>query len=255
MTIHINHDGPISRVILDKPDQNLLNIETMDQLVEAHREADAHPETRVIVTTSALPDMFSNGLDPHYVLNTPVPDRVAIFRAVGRMLHGLFSLGKPHISQINGPAMAGGAILAIASDFRFFDTDSGRMSFSEPKVGLPVPGGVITAINHFCDRKYLHEIVMLAANMDAATAIKYGLANGMARGAELGQLVEKTAARLSRLSPTVLRQTKSNLRSEILPQLETLANRGDEILPFVGEGFLSEGLGALVENRFANFTK
>ena len=255
MTIHLTHEGPISRVILDKPDQNLLDIETMDQLVELHREADAHPNTRVIVTASALPDMFSNGLDPHYVLRTPVPERIAIFRAVGRMLHGLFSLGKPHISQVNGPAMAGGAILAIASDFRFFDTDSGRMSFSEPKVGLPVPSGVIAAISHFCDRKYLHEIVMLAANMDAATALKFGIANGMAQGDALTELVNKTAGRLSRLSPTVLRETKSNLRAEILPRLEALANRGDEILPFVGEGFLSEGLGALVENRFANFTK
>ena len=68
MSIELIHEGPVSIVTLNTPPMNLLEIETMDLLVDLHREADAHPDTRVIVTRSAVPNMFSNGLNPQYVL-------------------------------------------------------------------------------------------------------------------------------------------------------------------------------------------
>ena len=255
MTIEVIHEGAISRVVFNNPPFNLLDIETMDNLVTAHKEAEARPETRVILTTSAIAGMFSNGLDPAYVVNTPVADRPAIFRGVGRMLHGLFGLRKPHIAVVNGPAMAGGAILALTADFRYFDTEHGRLSFSEPKVGLPIPPAVIAAIDCFCRRDKLREVAMLGANMDAAYAGEAGMCDGMATGTDLHEMVQKAAGRLARLSPTVMAEGKANLRKDVLPQVATLKDRGDELLAYVGDDMLGEGLRALMEKRFPNFAR
>ncbi len=253
MTITIKKEGLVSTVILDEPPQNLMTIAFMDELVEAHKEADAHPDTRVIITASAVPGMFSNGLDPAYVLERSKRERVPIFRAVGRMLHGLFSLGKPHIAKITGPAMAGGAILAITADFRFFETEQGRMSFSEPKVGLPIPESVAVVIRHFCNPAYLREVVLLARNMDAAFAVASGMADGAAPADKLEEMVYKQAERLARLSPSIMKTTKRGLRREILPRTEAFQHGDPAFDQFVGDQFLGEGLTALVENRFPRF--
>lgn len=255
MPLSLEHNGPVSRVVMDLPTQNLLNIEVMDELVDLHRQADAREETRVIVTASAVEGVFSNGLDPKYVIGMPTPERPKIFNGVGRMLHGLFSLSKPHIAEISGPAMAGGAIIALTADFRYFDAEIGRMSFSEAKVGLPLPPAVIAAIECFVAKPFVREVAMLAANMDAAYAQKVGLCDGQWGREDYRAMVDKAIGRLARLSPTVVAETKRNMRKDVLPKLESLMNREDEILPFVGDDLLGEGLLALVENRFPNFKR
>ena len=253
MKVSVQHEGVVSRVILDNPPLNLLDIETMDALVDAHKEADAHPETRVILTESAVPHVFCNGLDPQYVLSLEEGKRTDVFRAVGRMLHGLFSLGKPHISLIKGPAMAGGAVLAITSDFRIFDVEHGRLSFSEPKVGLPIPEAITAVIKQYCARPFLRDVVMLAKNMDARQAMLAGLADSAAKPEGFDEVVQKLVERLARLSPSVLKETKRGMRCEALVKTAAFLEGDAAFDRFVGDGFLGEGLKALVEERFPNF--
>lgn len=253
MTLRLEHQGPVSRVILDYPPQNLLTIDIMDGIVEAHREAASRAGTRVILTESAVPGMFSNGLDPQYVLNFAETERVQVFRAVGRMLHGLFSLDKPHICKITGPAMAGGAILAITADFRLFDTEHGRISFSEPKVGLPIPGAVQAVIGQFSQPRYLRDIVLMAKNLDAPAALAAGLADGAASGNDLDEMVRKWAERLVRLSPSVLAATKKAMREKVRHETAAFLEGDPRFDRFTGDQFLGEGLRALVDQRFPRF--
>lgn len=255
MTVTLKQHGWVSVVTFDAPPLNLMTIEIMDRLVEAHREADADPETRVILTTSAVPGMFSNGLDPTYVLGFEAERRPQIFRAVGRMLHYLFELSKPHICKVSGPAMAGGAILAITADFRAFDNEHGRLSFAEPKVGLPIPKAVVRVIEHFCRPAKLREVIMLGKNMDAKEALAAGIADIASSGDELDKAIQKLAERLCRLSPAVLAATKRDMRGNILELTRQCAESQPDFDRFLGDDFLGEGLRALVEGRFANFTR
>ena len=255
MSIRLEHEGLVSRIILDNPPQNLLDIDALDAVVAAHQEADAHPKSRVILTTSAVPAMFSNGLDPAYVLAMPADQRITVFQAVGRVIHGLISLGKPQICLVNGPAMAGGAIIAITADFRVFDAEHGRLSFSEPKVGLPIPPPLVEVIRLFCDPAHLRNVVLMGKNMDARSAMSAGLADASASGDALADVVAKMVQRLARLSPAVMAATKRGMRQHLYDSTATLARRDSQFLDFVGDEFLGEGLRALVEERFARFDR
>jgi enoyl-CoA hydratase/carnithine racemase len=70
------------------------------------------------------------------------------FQAIRGFLYGLNDVFKrillfpmPVICAINGHAVAGGAILALACDFRFMKADKGFFFFSEVDVGIPfIPG-------------------------------------------------------------------------------------------------------------------
>lgn len=257
-TITVSHQGAVSTITLNSPPMNLMTIEMLDALAEAHREADAHPDTRVMVTRSGIDGMFCNGLDPQYVLDHDSDGRLEIFRAIGRMAHGIYALTKPHITVINGPAMAGGAVLAILSDYRYFEEEKGRISFAEVKVGIPVPSGIIDLVTAVCHRPYVRDVLMLGKNMSAQQALEAGLADAVAPADKLDGVVAKQAERLSRLSLDVLRKVKAHMRAPLLP---TLANtlQGDakshEFAQFVEAPYLGEGLTALVEGRPPAFEK
>ena len=252
--VSVTHVDETSTVVFNHAPMNLLNIDTMDALLAAHREADAHPDTRVIVLRSAIKGLFSNGLDPMAVLAADSAGRVAIFEALGRLSQGLISLGKPHIAVLNGPALAGGAVLAVLADFRYLDEEVGAICFAEVKVGLPVPASIIAVIRQYCAPPMLREVVLLGKHLKAPLALEAGLADGIAPAAKLEDMVTTHVARLARLSPAVLRTTKAHLHA---PLLATLAGAGgsdfEALVPFLGEDFMVEGLNAVLEGRPAVF--
>jgi len=250
--VTVSHEGMASVVTMNNPPMNLMDIETMDALLAAHQEADAHPDTRVIVTRSAIEGMFSNGLNPMYVLERDAAGRLDVFTGVGRLVTGIYSLTKPHITVVNGPAMAGGAVLAILSDFRYFDQDHGRISFAEGKVGVPIPEGLIAIIRDVCQPTMLRDVVLMGKNLDAEEAKAAGLADGIAPSEQLDAIVDKQVERIARLSLDVLRVTKANLRAPVLARTQNVlqdSGGGHEFAKFVGEAYLGEGLKAVIEAR------
>ncbi|MCC6697496.1 MAG: enoyl-CoA hydratase/isomerase family protein [Candidatus Hydrogenedentes bacterium] len=254
--IAVTHEGTVSTVTFSSPPFNLLDVPIMDDLVAAHREADAHPQTRVIVTRSGLEGMFCNGLNPLMVLESDLAGRVSFFDAVGRMVHGLYSLRKPHIAVLNGPAMAGGAVLAITADFRYMDRERGAFCFAESKVGVPVPEGLVAVIAAVCSPAMLREVVLLGKNLTPDLALAAGLVDGLAAAADLDELVKTQIARLARLSPGVLAATKTALRARVLTKTEELAQHsGADFAQFLGDSYLGEGLKAYLDGRQPLYTK
>jgi enoyl-CoA hydratase/carnithine racemase len=256
--VSVTHEGAVSTITFNNPPFNLLDIEVMEALLAAHQEADAHPDTRVMVTRSAIEGMFSNGLNPLVMLELDNAGRIEVFRAVGRLCHGIYGLTKPHIAVVNGPAMAGGAVLAILADFRFFDQDRGRICFAESKVGVPIPGSLQSIIKNVCMPPWLREIVLLGKNFDAATAQQAGLADGLASADTLDAMAGKMVARLSRLSLDVLRVSKEAMRAHVVQELRELADMDPATHPFarfVAPEYLGEGLNAFMEGRAPVFVK
>ena len=255
MSVSVTHKGHFSIVEFSNPPMNLMTLSDMRDLIQGHQQADSHPETRVILTKSGVDDFYSNGLDPNYVLALSNAQRVEVFQGVADLFCALVHLNKPHLTLVNGPAMAGGAILALTADYRFFEQDKGRISFSEPKVGLPIPSAICKAIEAVVARKYVRNVVMMAANLDAAGALEVGLADGVGQGQAAEDQLMDHAKRLARLSPSVMRETKAAVRQEVRSTAEAFARELGVFASFVGDAFLGEGLSALVEGRHPNFVR
>lgn len=254
--IAVTHAGLVTTVTYTNPPFNLLDIEIMDALISAHQEADAHPDTRVIVTRSGLDGMFCNGLNPLTVLDADMGGRSAIFAGVGRLIHGLYSLKKPHIAVLNGPAMAGGAVFAITADFRYMDQERGALCFAEAKVGVPVPEDLATIIAGVCSPAMLREVIMLGKNLKPEQALAAGLVDGIAPADGLEELVSTQVARVSRLSCDVVKACKASIRAPILRRTERSSIQSDAAFTrFLSDEYLGEGLKAFLEGRQPQFQK
>ena len=82
--------------------------------------------------------VFSAGIDLKRWLREPV-DYVQPFLAeLERLFQRVFSFPKPIVAMINGPAVAGGCMVAAACDYRWITTTA-SIGIPELRVGVPLP--------------------------------------------------------------------------------------------------------------------
>jgi enoyl-CoA hydratase/carnithine racemase len=173
-----NHIGYVS---LARAPMNLMDIPFMQAFTEAHRELAENDDVWGVIVHSAVDGYFSNGLDPAMMLSRDTKGRAEVFEVLLGMVLEVYAYPKPHISAIEGHAMAGGAVLAILSDWRFMSRDKSRISFSEVAVGLTIPKAIINLIESATGPGPLREIAMLGSAIKSTDAKRMGLVDEVIR--------------------------------------------------------------------------
>ncbi|KAI0146511.1 enoyl-CoA hydratase/isomerase [Pestalotiopsis sp. NC0098] len=90
--------------------------------------------TGVVITTSAIPKFYSNGLDLDLAIRTPGFTEDALYP----LFHRFLTFPMPTIAVLNGHAFAGGFMLAMHHDYRVFAGDRGYMCINELEFGAPL---------------------------------------------------------------------------------------------------------------------
>lgn len=210
------HDR-VAKILLDHPASNTLTVELMEGLSAVVRNMASAPagvRPRVIVLGSAVAGQFSQGIDPHAVVSGDLAYRKKIFLTLGDLVESLWFSYIPVIADVSGPAIAGGAVLAMLADFVIMDTSRSKICFSEVKVGLPVPGFVQRLVQVKTSPANWTEMILLGKNINATDALRMGIANGTYRDDEERQgHLSQYISKIMRLSPEVLAETLRQTRA------------------------------------------
>src|SRR4051794_16388117 len=129
----------ITTIRLEHGKGNILDLELCREIEERLREAS--DASAVILTGSG--SIFSAGVDLFRLTNEGVPYVEQFVPALDSMLRTLFLFPRPVVAAINGHAIAGGCILAAASDVRLMASGDGRIGVPELVVGVPMPSLVV----------------------------------------------------------------------------------------------------------------
>jgi enoyl-CoA hydratase len=127
----------------------------------------------------------------------------------------------PVIARMPGWCLGGGLEFAASCDFRIAAADA-RFGMPEVRIGLPsvIHAALLPRLIGWGRARWL---VMTAENIDAATALAWGLVDVVAPAGELDAAVEKTVAALLECGPEALRAQKALLREwEELPLKESV---------------------------------
>ena len=247
--------GRVATVFLSDPERrNPLSPEMVEGLLQALDALEADPEVRVVVLTGRG-RAFSAGADLAFLEKVTELGAEENYRhslSLMRLFHRLYTFPKPTVAAVNGPAVAGGAGLALASDLVVMDGEA-QMGFTEVRIGF-VAALVSVLLTRAVGEKAAKDLLLTGRLLGAEEAKALGLVNRVAPPGKALEEARALAEAVAGNAPTSLRLTKELLLA--LPgmgleegfRLAALANA------WVREtGDLKEGIRAFFERRKPRF--
>lgn len=135
--VHVERDGLLGIIRLDRPPVNAINTAMHRQLEAAAHSLDADRDVRAVVLHGG-PAAFAGGADVKEMANLG-PAEIAVFgKRMTRALDAIAHLRVPVVAAITGYALGGGFELALTADFRIV-ADDALLGFPEITLGV-IPG-------------------------------------------------------------------------------------------------------------------
>ena len=172
------------------------------------------PKNFAVVLTGK-PGIFCAGLDlkeGHALARNHLADWVDDFEA---LFLQLFSLRVPVVAALNGPAIAGGAVLAFACDERVAPLE-GRfeIGLNEVALGLPFPSAALEIARYSVDPLQHVDVLMKGKRFERAEALDRGLVDELALDV-VGAAVDRAKV-YAGLGARAVQKTKADLRHNAL---------------------------------------
>ncbi|MDH5717994.1 MAG: enoyl-CoA hydratase/isomerase family protein [Spirochaetia bacterium] len=251
--INFETNDEIAIIRLSRNPENLLNIEMMEELSLTYKKIEDMNNIRAVILTSNIDGFFCNGLDIEYLLNSDKEGKLKIFKALYDLSAHVYEFKKLNISLLNGHTMAGGAVLAAMTDFRFFVEGPYRFNFSEVKIGLGIPEAFLRIIESIASSINIRKTALLAEAYKPAEALTAGLIDDIFSKDEAIEKTKKFAKKVLTFPDKSYQKTKYNLRKSNIEFLKENNNESLETFSdFFDENF-TEALLAIKEKRRTKF--
>jgi len=258
----------VARVTLIGPGKNnSMGPEFWAELPGVVRELDEDPEVRAILFAGEGRN-FSYGLD--LVAMMPVLGRffeggeidgsrtLDLHELVGSMREAIDAVGEcktPTVAAVQGRCIGGAVDLISACDVRHASADA-TFSIREVKVGIVADMGSLSRLPHIIGDGLTRELALTGRDLDAESALRYGLVSNVADSAE-GVLAsaDAVAGEIAANPPLVVRGTKEVLNRGI----EGPIRASNEYVQTWNAGFLPtkdllEAITATMEKRPPEYT-
>jgi enoyl-CoA hydratase/carnithine racemase len=209
--------GTIAYLTVDNRTKlNSLDSTLMREFVALIGSLAARDDLRALVLTGAGERAFIGGADISEMATLDRGRAEDFIGVVHRTCDCLRNLPVPVIARIDGYALGAGLEVAVSCDLR---VASSRAKFGMPEVRLGLPSVVEAALlARLVGFGHARELVLLGENIDAETALRWGLIERAVAPEVLDAEVEKFVSALLAAGPRALRQQKALLRAwEKLP--------------------------------------
>jgi len=214
-SVHVEHEGPITIVTLDRPGQrNALDGPTARALAAAMRAFDADPQSRVAILTGAN-GTFCAGADLKAVAGggdkaNPLSDNMDDDAPMGP---SRLELSKPVIAAISGHAVAGGLELALWCDLRVADETAVFGVFCR-RWGVPLIDGGTVRLPRLIGESRAMDLILTGRPVDAQEALAIGLANRVVPAGQALAAARELAATIANFPQTCVSSDRASLRGQ-----------------------------------------
>lgn len=215
--VHLDHDGAIAIVTLDRPPANALNLDMLDALLGLLPRL-RHPDVRAVVLRGQG-RFFSAGLDLFQVFAYDQAEARRFTTVFDDTLAGWFSLDRPVVAAVGGHAIAGGLVLAALADFRLAADGDAKLGLTETPVGVPFPASALEVVRFSFAGPWLNELMLRGRNIGVQEALGRRLVDAIHPQAELDASALALARELAAHNPVALSWTKRSLRAPALARM------------------------------------
>jgi len=203
--------GPIARVsIANSAKLNTLDSHLMIALIGGLETLARRDDLRAVVLTGHGDKAFIGGANIFEMATLDAEKAEAFITLVHRSCNALRELPVPVIARVNGYALGAGLEIAAACDLRIASSNA---VFGMPEVKVGIPSVVEAALlPGLIGWGRTRELLMFGENIDAATALIWGLVEQVVSPSELDAAVEARLDALLAAGPQALRLQKKLIR-------------------------------------------
>ena len=182
-------DGRIATITLNRPERkNPLTFDSYAELRDLFRDLVHAPDIKCVVLRGAGDDFCSGG-DVHEIIGPlttmSMPELLAFTRMTGDLVLAMRRCPQPIVAAIDGICAGAGAILALASDFRF-GTPRARVAYLFTRVGLAgCDMGACTLLPRLIGQGRAAELLYTGRAMTADEGASWGFFNRVVEPASL----------------------------------------------------------------------
>lgn len=228
---------------------NALNARSLAAVSEAFDEAH-RAEARGVVLTG-YDCFFSAGLDLVTLYDLDRAQMEAFVREFDRVMLRVFAFPRPVVAAINGHAIAGGCILALACDARVMPDQGVQIGLNEIRLGVPFPASALEIARHAIRTKSLETILYAGQLYAPSDAASHGLVDGLTSG----DILEEARAICRRLAEQPTRAFETIKASLKGPALRRAQATLDELRQAFVEAWFSPEARHLIGDARARLMK
>ncbi len=217
--IEIETADGVARLRLTHGKANVLDVTLLEALADAFANLEVDSDVEAVVVTGNG-RLFSAGVDLFQVVEGGETYVRRFLPLLGSTLERLFRFPKPVVAAVEGHAIAGGLIVAMAADRVLMATGDGRVGLTELRVGVPFPSMPIEIVRYRLGTVAAARLVMDARNVDSQQAAAIGVVDALVAGDGLLAEADAIARDLAKLPPDAFALTKQQLRSETVARAQ-----------------------------------
>ena len=211
VAVRLQQEGAIAHVTIQNAAKlNTLGSALMIEFVGAIEALGANEDLRAVVLTGAGEKAFIGGADIFEMASLDRAGAEGFITLVHRSCASLRELPVPVIARVNGYALGAGCEVAAACDLRIASSNA---VFGMPEVKVGIPSVVEAALlPGLIGWGRTRELLLFGENIDAATALSWGLVEQVVAPDALDGAVAARLASLLAAGPQAVRLQKKLIR-------------------------------------------
>ena len=253
MTVLVKINLPSGTIVLNRPDKrNALSRQMLTDLAQAFDDLHQERRVRAVILTGAG-SAFCAGMDLTEMQETSQqPDAFVQWHhdavQYRELIDQMLRFPKPIIAAVNGPVVAGGVGLMLASDIVIAAPEA-KIGLPEPKRGI-VAGMVAPLVVFRIGASHAANLLLTARIIDAAEAHRIGLVHEIVKSDFVWARAQEIAGEIAQSAPESIQLSKRLLNETIGEHLGTLLTAGaaDSATARTTDA-AREGLAAFLEKR------
>lgn len=253
MTVLVKKNLPSGTIVLNRPDKrNALSRQMLSDLMQALDDLHQERKVRAVILTGAG-TAFCAGMDLAEMQATAQqPDAYAQWHqdaiAYRELIDKMLLFPKPIIAAVNGPAVAGGAGLILASDL-VVATPEAKFGLPEPRRGI-VAGLVAPLLVFRVGGSHAANLLLTARTIAPDESQRIGIFHEVVKNELVWARAQELAGEIAKCAPEALLLTKKMLNETIGEHLQTLLSAGAATSATARTTEAArEGLAAFLEKR------
>jgi len=224
-TVTVENQGDIAIVRLDNGVTNAINPAMLAELDLALVQA---RENSTGLLLAGGVKFFSIGFDLPALLKLDRPQFTDFWCSFNQTFIDIYTLPIPTVCAITGHAIAGGAVLSLAPDFRIGASGNKQIGLNEVKLGIPVPYSTDLVLRQLVGDRAATDMIYRGDFITPSEAAKIGLVDEVTDMEAVEQrALEKLQTLAAQPQPAFV-AVKQNRTEAIRRQYEKLHTEKDE---------------------------